>query len=50
MTDERQRRLMRAARRIAQIDTGGQRVIGNEASEQIGRNAADEPAPIRHQA
>jgi hypothetical protein len=34
---------MRAAHRVAQVDLGIQRVVGDDASEQIGRDAADEP-------
>jgi hypothetical protein len=41
ITNERKRRLMRAARRIAKVDLGRQRVVGDDTSEQIGRNTAD---------
>src|ERR1700722_12167586 len=40
---ERQRRLMYAARRIPKLDLRGPGMVGNQASEEIGRNAPHNP-------
>ena len=51
VTDERKRRLMLAARRIAKVDLGAKRMVRDDASEKIGRDASDESrrgAEARH--
>ena len=40
VADERERRLVIAARRIAKFDLRGQRMVGYDAAEQISRDAA----------
>src|SRR5438046_6323262 len=40
VADERESRLMLAARRIAKVDLGRERVVCDDTSEEIGRDAA----------